>query len=122
VTVQINIQPAIQEALIAKAQARGVPLESLIEEVLNKEVSASAPAPSGETSEAQSERDQRLQETLRWLAGNRSRYTGKWIALLGSRLLAVGDTGKEVYAQVAGEPVPPLVLRVEEEEPPFAGW
>lgn len=61
-------------------------------------------------------------EEMRWLAGNRHRYAGCWIALDGDQLLAVGATSKEVFLAVGGQTPPPLVIRVEALELPFAGW
>jgi hypothetical protein len=57
-----------------------------------------------------------------WLAENRSKYSGKWIALEGGRLLAVADSAKEVFSKVANHPTPPLVIRISEHDLPFSGW
>lgn len=57
-----------------------------------------------------------------WLAENRSKYFGKWIALEGGRLLAVADSAKEVFSKVANHPTPPLVIRISEHDLPFSGW
>jgi hypothetical protein len=58
-----------------------------------------------------------------WLAENRERYKGRWIALEGNRLLAVGASAREVYAAIANHMGTPLVTRVEPaEEAYFAGW
>jgi len=58
-----------------------------------------------------------------WLALNRQRYAGRWVALDGDRLLAVGDSAQEVYAAIANHRQTPLVTRVEtEDELYFAGW
>jgi hypothetical protein len=60
---------------------------------------------------------------FRWLALNRQQYAGRWVALDGNRLLAVGDSAREVYAAIASDEVTPLVTRVEpEDEVYFAGW
>jgi antitoxin (DNA-binding transcriptional repressor) of toxin-antitoxin stability system len=77
------------------------------------------PAPSGESvSGAERERTE-----FKWLALNRHRYAGRWVALDGDRLLAVGDSGREVYAAIANQGRTPLVTRIEpEDELPFAGW
>jgi hypothetical protein len=64
----------------------------------------------------------RTDQEMRWLANNRHRFSGQWIAVLGETLLATGNTAKEVFARVADQAIPPLVIRVEDEEPPFAGW
>jgi len=58
-----------------------------------------------------------------WLALNRQRYAGRWVALDGDELLAVGDSAREVYAAIANHERTPLVTRVEpEDEVYFAGW
>jgi len=56
-----------------------------------------------------------------WLAANRDRYAGLWIALQGEELLAVAPTAREVFAAVAGRDVTPLVMQIESAAP-FAGW
>ena len=66
--------------------------------------------------------DRQFEQEMRWLAENRDRLRGKWIALQGNDLLAVGVTAKEVFSKIADQNPPPLVIRVDEEELPFAGW
>jgi hypothetical protein len=56
-----------------------------------------------------------------WLAANRERYVGLWIALQGEELLAAAPTAREVFAAVAGRGVTPLVMQIESAAP-FAGW
>lgn len=63
-----------------------------------------------------------FQEELRWLAENKHKFIGAWIALQGMQLLAVGATAKEVFAKVAGLKSPPLVVKISDEDVPFAGW
>jgi antitoxin (DNA-binding transcriptional repressor) of toxin-antitoxin stability system len=77
------------------------------------------PAPPGESvSGAEHEPTE-----LKWLAVNQERYAGRWVALEGDRLLAVGDSAREVCAATANHPRTPLVTRVEpEDEVYFAGW
>lgn len=58
----------------------------------------------------------------RWLAENRTRYAGRWIALQGRTLLAVGTTAREVFSQVKGQPTPPLVIKIDADDTPFGGW
>ncbi len=66
---------------------------------------------------------ERAQLEFAWLAENRQRYAGRWIALEGNTLLAVGDSAREVYAAIANHVGTPLVTRVEpEDEHYFAGW
>lgn len=57
-----------------------------------------------------------------WLRENRQRYVGQWIALQGKQLLAVGASASEVFSLVADQHSPPLVIHIEEQERPFAGW
>jgi hypothetical protein len=66
------------------------------------------------------EREFRLE--AEWLAENKRRYSGQWIALKGDQLLAVGATAKEVFLKVSDQSEPPLVIRVDEQDLPFAGW
>jgi hypothetical protein len=61
-------------------------------------------------------------QEMRWLAENGYRFTGQWIALQGESLLAAGATAKEVFSRVADLPVTPLVIRINNDELPFAGW
>ena len=58
---------------------------------------------------------------MRWLAENRHRYVGQWVALEGSCLLASGATARDVFARVSDRPSP-LVVRVDEDDLPFGGW
>lgn len=68
------------------------------------------------------QRDRQFHQEMKWLAENGHRFRSRWIALEGDRLLADGFTSKEVFLKVAERPQPPLVIRVDEEELPFAGW
>jgi uncharacterized protein DUF5678 len=68
------------------------------------------------------ERDNRYREALGWLARNRQRYAGLWIAVQGSKLLATGKTAAEVYSRVLDERPPALVIKIDAEELPFGGW
>lgn len=74
------------------------------------------------------EREQRVeptgahQEALAWLARNREKYAGRWIAVRGAELLATGTNAREVYAQVRAMKPSALVLKIEREDLPFAGW
>ncbi len=74
------------------------------------------------------EREQRVeqykthQKALAWLAENRGRYRGQWVALQGDELLATGGEARDVYEQVRGLKPLPLVEKIEFEELPFAGW
>lgn len=67
-------------------------------------------------------RDQQFRQEINWLAANKHRYAGRWIALEGDHLLAVGATSREVFAQLRDCDSPPLVIRIEENDLSFAGW
>ncbi len=64
----------------------------------------------------------RQQKEARWLKENRTRFAGLWIALDGDQLLATGQTAKEVFALVGHLDHPPLVMQIESNTTPFAGW
>ena len=68
------------------------------------------------------QKHERFVQEMKWLAENGRKFSGKWIALEGERLLAVGGTSREVFSKVADRTEPPLVIRIDEEELPFAGW
>jgi hypothetical protein len=74
-----------------------------------------------ERTRSSSQRDQTDRE-MRWVADNRYRFRGQWIAVEGETLLAVGNTAKEVFEKVGKRPLPPLVIQIEREDLPFAGW
>ena len=63
------------------------------------------------------------EQSLLWLNENRQKYLGRWVALDGHRLIATGETAKEVYSKAKAEGVKiPFVELVTEEEPtPFSG-
>jgi hypothetical protein len=44
---------------------------------------------------------ERVDQEMRWVANNRHRFSGQWIAIQGETLLATGITAKEVFARVA---------------------
>ena len=62
------------------------------------------------------------QQEREWLAANRAQYAGSWIALEGDHLVAEGKSAPEVYSQIRGRRPVPLVVQVEADPRPFAGW
>ncbi len=69
------------------------------------------------------ENRQNARLAMAWLAENKASFRGRWIALSGNTLIAVGDSAAEVYAQLGRAGDPPFVLKIEPEElAPFAGW
>ncbi len=67
-------------------------------------------------------KDWQFHREMKWIAENGHRFSGQWIALEGDCLLAEGRTSREVFSKVANRTQPPLVIRIEEEDLPFAGW
>jgi len=81
-------------------------------------------ATTGEVHRSQAHAD-RSAKSLRWLYENREKYSGRWVALDGDRLLASGLTAKEVYSKAKAEGVEiPLVELVTDPEPvpSTGGW
>ena len=64
----------------------------------------------------------------KWLAENREKYAGQWVALIGDNLLSHGSNAKAVYAEARskaaefGETIPLIVLLEREPNLPFGGW
>jgi hypothetical protein len=86
-----------------------------------KRRTTSAPAPAARTSPVIDAG--REGSEFKWLGLNQQQYAGRWVALDGSSLLAVGNSAREVYSAIAGHKGTPLVTYVEKEnEPYFAGW
>jgi hypothetical protein len=59
----------------------------------------------------------------RWLAAHKSEYAGKWVALDGDRLIAAGETEKDVAdaAKADGAYLPLIVYIPSPDEPVFVG-
>jgi hypothetical protein len=68
------------------------------------------------------ERTRLYEQALTWVARNRQMYVGQWIAVHGSQLLATGTNARDVHARVRGLDPPALIVRIEREDLPFAGW
>jgi hypothetical protein len=67
----------------------------------------------------------RSEGSLRWLNENRQQYLGRWVALDGCRLIASGETAREVYSKAKADGVKtPFVELVTEGEPALfsGGW
>lgn len=67
------------------------------------------------------EKRRREEEEIKWISVNRARFAGRWVALLGADLIAVGDSAKEVAQAAAAAPSTPLVVYIDVDLP-FAGW
>jgi hypothetical protein len=65
---------------------------------------------------------QQAKDEMDWVAENRMRFNGRWIALSGRKLLAVGDSAREVFRETEHMIPPPLIIKIDEESLPFAGW
>jgi len=59
-----------------------------------------------------------------WLHRHRGEYAGAWVALEGTRLVAVGSSARQVLdaAKLAGYEQPLVVHIPSEPELPFGGW
>lgn len=73
-------------------------------------------------SERESDPEPQSSPELRWLAANRKAYSGQWVALQGNNLLASGTDVREVFSRVKHLSPAPVIVQVEEEQLPFAGW
>jgi hypothetical protein len=68
-------------------------------------------------------RQQRDAQEMRWIADHGAAYSGRWIAIAGNRLLAEGNTAKQVYDAIRGSHEHPLVVKIEAaDKAPFGGW
>jgi len=78
--------------------------------------------------ESKPEHDTRSELTrreLQWLAENQETHAGRWVALVGDKLIAEGSSPGEVYAAIASQKLSltPLVTKVEQDgDIYFAGW
>ncbi len=72
--------------------------------------------------DARARKDGQFAREMKLIAENRHKFSGRWIALEGDCLLAAGLTSREVFSKVANRPQPPLVIEIEDEDLPFAGW
>jgi len=59
-----------------------------------------------------------------WLAQNKHKYLGQYVALNGDELLCFGTNGREVIKKARSLGVKnPLIVHIEEDEDlPFGGW
>jgi hypothetical protein len=113
----IEIQSPELEAIILERMKVGgfsSPEDALIQ-AFNPRI---APQPRPDSTE----RDVKHQEALVWLEAHRKDYRGQWLALEGTKLLASGKKASEVFEAVRALQPPPLIVNVEAEDLPFAGW
>ena len=66
--------------------------------------------------------ESREQLETRWLSQNRQRFAGQWIAIVGDRLVATSTLATEVFALTRGMDPRPMIMQIEHEDLPFAGW
>src|SRR5208337_253960 len=117
--ITLNLPPEVEASLAAQARALGVELDAYVQTLLQQQAASSPLRAEGDAAQ---EVKRELFE-LSWLETNREQYAGRWVALEGNALLAVGNSAREVYAAIARHEGTPLVTRVEpEEQVPFAGW
>ena len=62
-------------------------------------------------------------EVDQWLDQHSGEYVGRWVALDGANLIAVGDVGKAVFDKAIAAGVKcPFLLRITAKGLPSAGW
>jgi len=60
---------------------------------------------------------------IEWIAANSKYYPDRWIALLGTDVLAEGASAREVFEATRGTSPTPLIVHIEPDTIlPFAGW
>jgi len=117
--ITLNLPPEVEASLAARALVLGVELNAYVQTLLQQQAASSSLMA---VDDATKEVERQMSE-LSWLETHREQFAGRWVALEGNALLAVGDSGREVYAAIAHHEGAPLVTRIEpEEQLPFAGW
>jgi hypothetical protein len=117
--ITLNLPPEVEASLAARARALGVELDAYVQTLLQQQAASPSLRAAGDAAQ---EVERQMSE-LSWLEAHREQFAGRWVALDGNALLAVGDSAREVYAAIAGNEGIPLVTYVEREnEPYFAGW
>jgi hypothetical protein len=117
--ITLNLPPEVEASLAARARALGVELDAYVQTLLQHQAASS---PLKAVGDATKEVERQMSE-LSWLETHREQFAGRWVALDGNTLLAVGNSAREVYAAITGNKGTPLVTYVEREnEPYFAGW
>lgn len=82
-------------------------------------------ANAAETTREDGTRSELTRKELQWLAENQETHAGRWVALVGDKLIAEGSSPGEVYAAIASQKLSlvPLVTKVEQDRDVyFAGW
>ena len=117
--ITLHLPPEVEASLAARARALGVELDAYVQTLLQQQAASS---PLKAVGDAPKEVERQMSE-LSWLETHREQFGGRWVALDGNTLLAVGNSAREVYAAITGNKGTPLVTYVEREnEPYFAGW
>ena len=73
---------------------------------------------------ASNQADRRRWRELEWIRRHQAEYPGKWVALEGDQLVAIGNGAREVReaALAKGFALPLLVHVPDEPDLPFGGW
>ncbi|MFN7924826.1 MAG: DUF5678 domain-containing protein [Bryobacteraceae bacterium] len=111
-TLTVTLSEQEQANIEAKAAARGVSVDVFVQKAVQDLASAPPPVQRGDRQRSKVTRvpfKERTEE-IKWINTHRAEYAGKWVALEGARLLAVGDDAKEVLdaARAAGVAEPLL--------------
>jgi hypothetical protein len=116
--MSIHLLPEVEAGLRAEADARGVSVDSLIAEVLARYVRQGAV----KTSINRVAFNARKSE-LAWAANPDGRYSGKWVVLEGSAVIASGAEPKSIYEEALSQGIasPFLIYVPSEPNESFAG-
>ncbi len=124
-TLTIDVPTELEQRLEAEAKRQGVSRDAFVritlEEKLKPERESSASTLPRILARNLPVKDRSRENE--WLAEHRDEYDGKYVALDGDRLIAVGDSYKEVATVARGAGVPDaLLLYVEgSNHPPYVG-
>lgn len=124
-TLTVTLTDEEQANLAAQAEARGVTVDRLVHDVVHQVASKPMDVPKANDKRPRVRRvpmKDRSQE-MKWIRDHRAEYAGRWVAVDGPRLIAVGDDPKTVLAEARAAGVPcPLLDHVLPPGPYWGGW
>ena len=128
-TLTIEIAPEVEYMLEAEAKRSGVSKSDLAKNVIEERFGAKEDKrqnymPEGFTPRYIGKAEMRdFSGDDEWLRENREKYTGKYVATHGNRLIASGGGFKEVATKAREEGFPDALLRYIEplDTPPYVG-
>lgn len=126
-TLTIEIEPEIESRLEQEAKSKGLEKEDfakiIIEQNLSPKFSKGGSEMPGKSRYIGKVEMRDFSGDDQWLAENREKYQGKFVATHGNRLIAVGNGYKEIIkkARETGFPDALLIYIEPFDMPPFAG-